>query len=66
MQMPEMSGYEVASSLRKQGTKIPIVACTAHAMTGDEEKCLKAGCDEYLAKPIDAKKLFAIMKKLLS
>jgi len=65
MQMPRMNGYEATEHLRTQGYSKPIIAVTANAMKGDEEKCLKAGSDGYLSKPIDRKKLAELLGRYL-
>ncbi len=65
MQMPYMSGYEVTRALRQQGYKTPIVALTANAMKGDDLKCIDAGCDGYLTKPIDRRELPRVLAKYL-
>jgi CheY-like chemotaxis protein len=62
MQMPVMDGYEATQKLRNAGYREPILALTAHAMIGDRQKCMDVGCDDYISKPIDPKKMVALLE----
>jgi CheY-like chemotaxis protein len=66
VQMPEMDGFEATAALRlheaKSGRRIPIIAMTAHAMKGDQERCLDAGMDGYVTKPIQPAVLLAAIE----
>jgi CheY-like chemotaxis protein/HPt (histidine-containing phosphotransfer) domain-containing protein/two-component sensor histidine kinase len=68
VQMPEMDGFEATELIRDRekgnGGHIPIVAMTAHAMKGDRERCLAAGMDSYISKPIRAEQLFTVIQNL--
>ena len=66
MQMPVMDGYSASAKLRADGFSRPIVALTAHAMRGDEARCLEAGCSDYLTKPIRQDVLLARLSTLIS
>lgn len=65
IQMPHMNGYDATKKLREAGFKKPIIAVTAHAMRGDKEKCLAAGCDDYISKPINRKQLVDVLRSYL-
>lgn len=68
VQMPEMDGLEATAILRererKTGTHLTVVAMTAHAMTGDRERCLSSGMDDYISKPIHAEQLLNLVRRL--
>jgi hypothetical protein len=70
VQMPNMGGLEAAAAIRTlergTGRHVPIVALTAHAMKGDRERCLKAGMDGYVSKPIQADHLLEVMAQVTS
>jgi signal transduction histidine kinase/DNA-binding response OmpR family regulator len=67
VQMPEVDGFEATRQIRHQeqasGRRVPIVATTAHAMAGDRERCLQAGMDDYLSKPINRQELLAVLAR---
>ena len=69
VQMPELGGFEATAAIREMerstGRHIPIIAMTAHALKGDEQRCLSAGMDAYISKPIRTDELFATIERLL-
>ena len=70
MQMPELDGFATMAQIRldekASGRHLPIIALTAHAMKGDEERCLRAGADRYISKPINAQQLLKEISSLAS
>ncbi len=69
IQMPEMDGFEATATIRESekstGKHIPIIALTAHALKSDQERCLSAGMDAYISKPIRTNELFTTIERLL-
>ncbi len=66
MRMPNMNGYEATEAIRKEGVTTPIVALSAHAIEGVADKCLDAGCDDYISKPIDQDELRRVLGKYVA
>ena len=68
VQMPEMDGFQATAAIREReretGTHLPLIALTAHAMKGDRERCLAAGMDAYLSKPLQASELIALVETI--
>ncbi|WP_419190441.1 PAS domain-containing protein [Saltatorellus ferox] len=66
MQMPVMDGYTASTALRDMGATIPIVAVTAHALSGEQERCFAAGCNAYVTKPLDGAALLHLLSEFLN
>jgi two-component system, sensor histidine kinase and response regulator len=70
VQMPEMDGFETTAAIRDKetltGGHIPIIAMTAHALKGDQERCLSAGMDGYISKPIRTDEMYATIETVIA
>lgn len=66
MMMPEMDGYDAIPLIKElpDYKQVPVIAVTAQAMTGDREKCIQAGADDYISKPINVDKLMLVLNQL--
>ena len=68
--MPEMGGLEATGEIRateqSKNTHVPVIGVTAHAMKGDRERCLEAGMDDYIAKPIRRQELFGAIRRCVA
>ena len=65
MNMPELDGWEATRLIREQGIRVPVIALTAHAMAGDRQRAIDAGCTEYHTKPVEMDKLLGMIESLL-
>jgi CheY-like chemotaxis protein len=70
IQMPEMDGFEATAAIRAKekltGRHVPIIAMTAHALIGDQERCISAGMDAYISKPIRTSEMFATIESMVA
>jgi len=66
IQMPKMDGYLATKEIKKINSKLPVIAQTSYAMSGERERCIEAGCDEYLPKPLNLAELLSIIDKYIN
>lgn len=65
IKMPDMNGYEATKIIKEERPRLPVIALTAFALDGDREKSILAGCDDYMAKPIDQTKLLDLVDRYI-
>jgi len=65
IKMPDMDGYEATRKIKAIRPRLPVIATTAYALASDRDKCLAAGCDDYLSKPINKENLLLIIEKFI-
>lgn len=65
IELPVMNGYDATRAIKKLRPGLPVVAQTAFAMSGERERCLEAGCDDYLAKPIRKDDIIRVISSLI-
>ena len=65
LRMPVMNGYDATREIKSQKPQIPIIAQTAYSLDGDRSKSMEAGCDEYIAKPIDIQTLYSLIDRFI-
>lgn len=63
MQMPVIDGFKATTHLRQKGMNVPIIALTAYAFDGDRQRCIAAGCDDYISKPVDSDIMKSMVEK---
>ena len=66
IQMPVMDGYEASHQIKLLNSSVPIIAQTSYAMANEKEKCIDAGCDDYITKPLDLDQLLSLINKFIS
>lgn len=63
--MPEMNGYEATKIIKAEKPSIPVIAQTAYSISGDKERTIESGCDDYISKPIKKQELFRLIQKYI-
>ena len=66
IKLPDMDGYKTTQEIKKLDPNVPVVAQTAYAMVQEREKCLQAGCDDYISKPYDPDKLIGLLGRYIN